>query len=142
MQSNERLFFSIIIPTYNRADLISKTIDSVLAQTFRDFEIIVVDNKSTDNTVEVLAPYISREDIRLFVQDKNYERARSRNKGFKEAKGQFVTLLDSDDVLYPCCLEDAYSFHKKNPAIKCFHSGYEIIDEHGRVVVSGKFANQ
>ncbi len=127
-------FFSVIIPTYNRAGLISKTIDSVLNQTFRDFEIIIIDNKSTDNTVEILQPYLKNSSIRLFVQDKNYERARSRNKGFEEANGEFVTLLDSDDVLYPDCLNDAYNFYLKDNTIKFFHGGYEEFNEQGKII--------
>ncbi len=133
----KQFFFSIIIPSYNRAYLIEKTLDSLFNQTFQDFEIIVVDNKSTDNTVEVLEKYVKDNRIRLFVQDKNYERARSRNKGFDEAKGKFVTLLDSDDILYPSCLEDAYQYHLSNPGIKLFHCGYQVIDEQNRVVSKG-----
>lgn len=130
-------FFSVVIPTYNRAHLIGKTIDSVLGQTFRNYEIIIVDNKSTDNTVDLLQPYLKDPRIRLFVQDRNYERARSRNKGFEEANGEFVTLLDSDDILYPSCLEDAFLYQKENVNSKFFHCGYEIIDEKGRVLVKG-----
>jgi glycosyltransferase involved in cell wall biosynthesis len=130
-------FFSVIIPTYNRAGLIAKTIDSVLHQTFQNFEIIVVDNKSTDNTVEVLQPYLKENKIRLFVQEKNYERARSRNKGFDEAKGQFVTLLDSDDVIYPGCLSDAYNYYLSHQGIKFFHCGYEIFNEQNKIIGSG-----
>jgi glycosyltransferase involved in cell wall biosynthesis len=133
----ESPFFSVIIPTYNRARLIGKTIDSVLGQTFENYEIIIVDNKSTDNTIDILRPYMNDQRIRLFVQDKNYERARSRNKGFEEARGQFVTLLDSDDILYPSCLEDAFLYHKENSAINFFHCGYQIIDEQGGVLVKG-----
>ena len=137
MPTNQQPFFSIIIPTYNRAHLIAKTINSVLAQTFTDFEIIVVDNKSTDNTVEVLQPYVSNHGIHLIVQDKNYERARSRNKGFEEARGKFVTLLDSDDILYPGCLQDAHQFHLAKPEAKFFHCSYQVIDENDNVLTRG-----
>ncbi len=137
-QSITTPFFSVIIPTYNRDQLIERTINSVLAQSYVNFEIIVVDNKSTDNTVELLQPYVDNGAIRLFVQDKNYERACSRNKGFREAKGEFVTLLDSDDILYPACLEDAFKFYEANPGIKFFHSCYEVIDERGNIMARGK----
>jgi glycosyltransferase involved in cell wall biosynthesis len=135
--NNANPFFTVIIPTYNRAHLIKKTIDSVLAQSFHDFEIIVVDNKSTDNTVEVLQPYLASNSIKLFVQDRNYERARSRNKGFEEASGKFLTLLDSDDTFYTNCLEDAYQFHQANPALGFYHCSHEVVDEEGKVVTKG-----
>ncbi len=130
-------FFSVIIPTYNRADLIVKSIESVLKQTFTDFEIIVVDNKSTDHTVEVLQPYVAANRIRLFVQEKNYERARSRNKGFEEAKGKMVTLLDSDDLIYPDCLADAHLYKLKYPEVNFFHCGNELINDKGEIVKKG-----
>jgi glycosyltransferase involved in cell wall biosynthesis len=140
--TNTQPFFSVIIPTYNRAHLISKTINSVLGQSFKDFEIIVVDNKSTDNTVEILQPYIAAGQIRLFVQDRNYERARSRNKGFEEAKGKLVTLLDSDDIIYPTCLEDAHKYYLEHPGSKFFHCSFEMIDEKGKLMMKGSLIKE
>lgn len=137
MSTNPAPFFSVIIPTYNRAHLIVKTLKSVFAQSFTDYEIIVVDNKSNDNTVEVLQPYVASNQIRLQVQDQNYERARSRNKGFELARGKFVTLLDSDDILYPDCLADAHKFSLQHPGMKFFHCSYQIIDEQDNVVTKG-----
>lgn len=91
-------FFSIIIPTYNRAKFIQKTIESVLNQTFKDFELIVVDNKSTDTTKQII---LSFHDARLifFENDKNYERCYSRNKGIIRSKGSYLLFLDSDDYI-------------------------------------------
>jgi glycosyltransferase involved in cell wall biosynthesis len=130
-------FFSVIIPSYNRADLICKTIDSVLNQTYDNFEIIVVDNKSTDDTVKRLQPYVDKQQIRLYVQERNYERAKSRNRGFDEAKGKFVTLLDSDDVLYPQCLEKARQYFDDDPKVRFFHTSYEVFDEEGSIISKG-----
>ena len=90
--------FSVIIPTFNRADFIGKTVESVLRQTFTDFEIIVIDDGSTDNTAEIIAPII---DERLTYHFKQHEeRAAARNAGTKLARGEYVTFLDSDDLLY------------------------------------------
>lgn len=125
-------FFTIIIPTYNRADLIIRTLKSVLDQSFQDFEVIIVDNKSTDNTVEVLEPYL-KENVRLFVQEKNFERARSRNKGIEVAKGKFVSLLDSDDILYHDCLQDAYNYYSEHQSVQFFHCGSEVTDINNKV---------
>lgn len=127
-------FFSIVIPTYNRAEFIEKTLKSVLEQTYEHYEVIVVDNCSTDNTEEVLRPYIESNRIRFIKHDENYERARSRNTGMAAARGDFVTFLDSDDLMYPDNLKDAASFALKNPDLKCFHNLYDFVDENGRVV--------
>src|SRR5437763_896094 len=103
-------FFSVVIPTYNRAEFILNTLNTVFAQSFEDFEVIVVDDCSTDNTVELLAPLIETNKI-IFVQhDKNYERAKARNTGAKLAKGKYLTYLDSDDFMYSDNLKDAYDF--------------------------------
>ncbi|MDZ4715334.1 MAG: glycosyltransferase family A protein [Cytophagales bacterium] len=126
---NEKPFFSVIIPTYNRAHLILRTIESVIQQRFADHEIIVVDNLSTDNTRDVLAPLIASKTIRFIQHDKNYERALSRNTGMSHARGNFVTFLDSDDVIYPGALESAYAFAQENNEYKIFHSLYELINE-------------
>jgi glycosyltransferase involved in cell wall biosynthesis len=121
--------FSIVIPTYNRADIISKSIDSICRQTYKNWEIIVVDNASTDNTKEVMTPYLAKNNIRYIVNDSNYERSYSRNRGMMMATGDFVSLLDSDDVLYPDCLQKAASFIAANPNTVFFHCLYEILDQ-------------
>ena len=92
-------YFSIIIPTYNRADLIGLTLDSVLSQQEADFEVLVVDDGSQDNTVEVVGRYA---DPRLgYYPKQNEERGAARNYGLARAKGEYVLFLDSDDLLHP-----------------------------------------
>ena len=120
------MFFSIIIPTYNREKHILKTLDSVFNQKYSKYEIIVVDNCSTDNTRQLLQPLIDENKIQFIQHDKNYERAKSRNTGMNIAKGDFVTFLDSDDLMYENNLEDAYSFALKSN-YKIFHNLYELI---------------
>jgi glycosyltransferase involved in cell wall biosynthesis len=127
-------FFSVVIPTYNRAGFIVKTLRSVLAQTYAHREVIVVDNCSTDNTAELLEPFARAGQIRFIQHERNYERSRSRNTGMEAAKGDFLTLLDSDDLMYPTCLEDAARFALDNPTVKLFQSLAEVIDESGEVV--------
>jgi len=88
-------FFSVIIPTYNRADLLPKAIDSVLKQNFRDWELIIVDDGSTDNTVEVVRSF---NDARIrYVYQTNAERCAARNNGITHALGKYICFLDSDD---------------------------------------------
>ena len=89
---------SVVIPTYNRARFIGEAIDSVLAQTFTDYEIIVVDDGSTDKTLEALHPY--RDRIRYVVKN-NQGPAGARNRGVQESRGALVAFLDSDDLWLP-----------------------------------------
>ena len=87
---------SVIIPTYNRAGLISRAIESVLAQTYSNFEIIVVDNASRDNTAEVVS-LIADARLKFIRHDVNQGPAASRNTGLRNACGDYITFLDSDD---------------------------------------------
>jgi len=103
--------FSIIIPTYNRAKLISKTIISVINQAYADFEIIVVDDGSTDNTKEVVS--IIKDPRLKYYYKTNGERGAARNFGVKTASGQYITFLDSDDILLPNYLTEANQFIEK-----------------------------
>jgi len=93
---------SVIIPTYNRAGYVCEAIDSLLAQTYRDFEIVVVDDGSTDDTCEVLRKY--GEQIR-YVYRENGGEATARNTGLRHARGKYIAFLDSDDVFLPWRLE-------------------------------------
>lgn len=131
------LLFSIIIPTYNRALLVEKTIKSVLIQTYKNYEIIVVDNCSTDNTKEILEPYIRENKIHFFQHDKNYERSKSRNTGMLHAKGDYVTFLDSDDLMGENCLIDIYKKLKHTVGVpKLIFNRYAKIDTEGRTIQS------
>jgi glycosyltransferase involved in cell wall biosynthesis len=95
---------SVIIPAYHHAAFIGEAIDSVLAQTYRDFEIIVVNDGSPDETEEVLLPYIESGKIRYFRQE-NQGAAAARNRGVKMAEGEFIAFLDDDDQWMPDKLE-------------------------------------
>ncbi len=95
-------FFSIIIPTYNRAHIITKAIESVLSQSFQDFEIIIVDDGSEDKTIEFLQSYLS-EKVHCVLQ-KNAGVCSARNHGARLAKGRYLIFLDSDDWLSENCL--------------------------------------
>jgi glycosyltransferase involved in cell wall biosynthesis len=127
-------FFSVIIPTYNRSKFILHTLNSVFQQTFQDFEVIVVDDCSTDNTEEILKSYIDNHKIRYIKHDKNYERAQSRNTGMSEAKGEFLTFLDSDDFMYENCLQDAFEYAQTHKDCHFFHNLYDLVDEKKQVI--------
>lgn len=132
--------FSIVIPTYKRAHVILKTLDYVLNQTYKNYEVIIVDNHSEDGTEEVLKGVLaSRSNVKLIVHDKNYERAVSRNTGMANATGDFLTLLDSDDIIYPYYLEEASNYIKVNPSIHFFHNLHDLRDEKGKQVYKFPF---
>ena len=100
-------FFTVVIPTYNRAGFIADTIRSVLAQTFTAFEIVVVDDGSKDNTAEVVRQFV---DPRVQYHFKeNGERGMARNYGLARAQGEYVLFLDSDDLLHPNHLATLHS---------------------------------
>lgn len=94
-------FFSTIIPVYNRANLIAATLESVLNQTFADYEVIVVDDGSTDHTLDVLQRFGDRITI---LQQPNEGPGAARNLGIHQAKGTYITFLDSDDLWFPWTL--------------------------------------
>jgi glycosyltransferase involved in cell wall biosynthesis len=119
--------FSIIIPTYNRAGFIAKTINSVLSQSYRNFEIIIVDDGSTDNTIDVLRPFLS--DRISYEKIPNGERAAARNVGMNKAKGDYITFLDSDDLYYTDYLENAVQSLQKYNYPVFFHLAYETWSE-------------
>ena len=95
---------SVIVLTYNRARLVTETIDSILKQSFRDFELLIVDNCSTDNTEEVIGKY-SDGRIRYFKNDNGGLIAVNRNYGLSQAKGEYIAFCDDDDLWLPEKLE-------------------------------------
>ena len=102
--------FSIIIPTYNRADMIAETIESVINQTHYDWELILIDDGSTDNTKEVVSKFI-KQDLRIrYVFQENAERSVARNNGIQNAKGDWICFLDSDDLFASNHLEGIHKF--------------------------------
>jgi glycosyltransferase involved in cell wall biosynthesis len=108
---------SVVIPTFNREHCVRQSLDSVLAQTFKDFEVIVVDDGSTDGTVEVLKSYGDK--IRLIGQS-NAGAGAARNTGIRAAQGKYVAFLDSDDQWRPEKLEVQMGFIKKYGAKVCY----------------------
>ena len=129
---------SIIMPSYNTASFIKETIQSVLNQTYSKWELIIVDDCSTDNTDEVLEN-IKDSRIRYFKNDKNSGAAVSRNKALREARGQWIAYLDSDDLWMPEKLEKQIRFMEAN-GYAFSYTNYEEIDVDGNktgVKVSG-----
>jgi glycosyltransferase involved in cell wall biosynthesis len=124
-------FFTIVIPTYNRADLIGKTLDSLCEQTYFQFEIIIVDDGSTDNTSEVVEHYLA--DPRIFhFSKKNGERGAARNFGATKARGSYINFFDSDDLAYPNHLQEARKAIDKLNRPEVFHLSYDMRSPDGK----------
>ena len=123
---------SVIIPTYNRERFITETIDSVLAQTYRDFEVIVVDDGSTDNTQAVLAQYADR--ITTIYQE-NKRQPAARNTGLRAAHGEYILLLDSDDLIPPEKLAVQVAFLDTHLEFGLVYSGWQNINEDGTCIL-------
>lgn len=122
--------FSVIIPAYNREKELPKCIESVLEQTYKNFEIIIVDNGSTDSTKEIVQNYINQDSrIKYFWQENSGSPAGSRNTGIQKALGEWIAFLDSDDYWYPNKLEMvAKALDENNDTIAVSHYEDKIID--------------
>ncbi len=125
-------FFSIIIPVYNRSHLLGETIDTVLNQSHPDFEIIIVDDGSTENIKKVLDIKYSNESKIKYFHKQNEERGAARNYGLKHANGDYAVFFDSDDFMKPHYLEVLNRIIVENPGIKLLAAKYNY-DNSGNV---------
>jgi len=130
--NRNHLLFSIVIPTYNRADFLPATIKSLLAQTFQKFELLIVDDGSTDDTEQVVR---TLNDPRLFYFKKeNAERGAARNFGARLAKGEYINFFDSDDLAYANHLHMAEATVTKLASPEVFHLGYDVKNTQGQLL--------
>ncbi|WP_105265356.1 glycosyltransferase family 2 protein [Pseudoalteromonas sp. T1lg76] len=122
---------SVIMPLYNAASFLEETVQSVIQQTLTDWELIIVDDFSTDSSLSVLAPLIDAEPrIKLIQQAENAGVSVARNKAISNAKGRYIAFLDSDDLWLPYKLEKQIDFMRSNN-IAFSYSAYEKVDEAG-----------
>ncbi len=119
---------SVVIPSYNRADYIPATLDSVLAQTFSDFELVFIDDGSTDNTEEILKKYIEKDKRVKYFKQENSERAVARSFGIKQSEADLVCLVDSDDLWYANKLEKQVKVMDENPNVVLVYAAVNRID--------------
>lgn len=124
---------SVNIATYNRGQFIAEAIESVLAQTFTDWELIIVNDASTDNTEATVAPFLADPRIRYFRNEKNQNISLTRNRGLAESHGEFIAILDSDDLW---CdrekLAKQVAFLEKNSHYAAVGTGVIKIDKTGQ----------
>lgn len=127
-------YFSVIIPTYNRAHFIGRTIESVLGQTFADWELWIIDDGSTDNTPEVVEKYLSDPRIRYVFQE-NAKESAARNHGMRLARGKFLCLLDSDDIYHENHLRVLFDRIKKENETPGFYHTFSLIHKQNGEVI-------
>ena len=129
---------SIIMPSWNTARFIAESIQSVIAQTYRNWELLIVDDCSTDNTDEIVSSF-KDERIKYFKNEKNSGAALTRNRAMREAQGEWIAFLDSDDLWAPEKLEKQIRFMKEHDYTFSYHE-YVKIDEEDKplnIYVSG-----
>lgn len=126
-------FFTIIIPTFNRASLLGKTVESVLSQRFSDFELLIIDDGSTDNTQEVVELFKADGRVQYFRKN-NGERGAARNYGTARANGEYINFFDSDDLMYPNHLEVAHRFIQDKELPEIFHVAYDYKTPDGTLI--------
>lgn len=123
---------SIIMPSWNTDKFIAESIQSVINQTYKKWELLIVDDCSTDNTDKIVADFHD-DRIRYFKNKKNCGAASARNKALREAQGEWIAFLDSDDVWNPEKLEKQILFMKKNGYVFSYHE-YEKINENSELL--------
>lgn len=122
---------SVVIPLYNKEKQIAYTLQSVFEQTFQDFEIVVVDDGSTDNSVEEVEKF---DDSRIrLIHQTNAGVSAARNRGIEEASGELIAFLDADDVWMPEYLATQYGLYQKYPECSAYACNYEFRDSEGKV---------
>lgn len=126
---------SIITPCYNGERFIKETIDSVESQTYPNWEMLIIDDGSTDNSEKIVNQYVEKDSRIKLIKQKNAGSAAARNNGIRHAQGQYIALLDSDDIWLPEFLNDQIGFMSEKKAF-CVCSSYRRIDENSDETLS------
>ncbi|MGE5699638.1 MAG: glycosyltransferase family 2 protein [Deltaproteobacteria bacterium] len=121
---------TVFMPVYNGEKYIRHAIDSVLRQSFMDFELLIINDGSTDDSVEIIRSYRDHR-IRILHNESNSGLVQTRNRGIREASAEYIALLDSDDIAFPNRLEEQLSFMEGHPGYGFVGSWVELIDENG-----------
>ena len=131
--NDNNILVTIVTPSFNQGQFVEETIQSVLNQTYPNIEYIFVDGGSTDTTMEIAEKY--KEQIDVIIHEKDKGQADAINKGFMLAKGELVGWINSDDILYPDCVEKIVELYQSNPDGAIFYHSYnDMIDEKGNPI--------
>lgn len=124
---------SVVMPVYNTERYLRQATESILNQTFRDFEFIIIDDCSTDSSPEIIQEYAGKDRrIRVLHNSRNLNNARARNRGIKVATGKYVAQMDSDDISLPNRLKKQFKFMEEHPEVVVSGGAVELIDENDR----------
>ena len=138
MMSNPKI--SVLMPAYNAEKYIAEAIESILNQTFKDFEFIIIDDCSTDGTYSIIQRYAKRDDRMIVLKnEKNLKICETLNKGIEIAKGKYIARMDADDWSYPDRLEKQFKFMEENPEIGISGGTMEVCDEKMKVLNQRKY---
>jgi glycosyltransferase involved in cell wall biosynthesis len=124
---------SVILPCYNGSRWISQSIESVLAQTYKDFELIIVDDRSTDNSREIISSYLYDERVHYIYQE-NRGFSGALNRGIRESRGAFIGFIGQDDLYMPNKLQVQVKYFNEHKDADLIHSNYCSVDSSGRII--------
>lgn len=138
MMNNPKI--SVLMPAYNTEKYIAEAIESILNQTFKDFEFIIIDDCSIDRTWEIIQEYASKDDRIVALRNKkNLKLSGTLNKGIKIARGDYIARMDADDISFPNRLEKQLDFMEKHPEIGISGATMEIINEASSIIGKRKY---
>lgn len=140
--SMESDLVSIVMPAFNAEKHIRASIDSVLAQTYSNFELIIINDASTDGTASLLNQFSAEPRVRLITNNSNLGLPSTRNKGIQVASGKYVALLDSDDIWLPEFLQNQVAILHSNPEISLLGCDFDFIDQDGQDITEEKVLEQ
>jgi glycosyltransferase involved in cell wall biosynthesis/2-polyprenyl-3-methyl-5-hydroxy-6-metoxy-1,4-benzoquinol methylase/predicted nucleic acid-binding Zn-ribbon protein len=129
---------SVVLPVYNQAYLLEESIQSVLNQTYKNFELIIVNDGSTDNIKPILDKYAHHQKVLILTQE-NQKLPKALTNGFLYASGEFYTWTSADNIMLPKQLEEQVKFLQKNPDVDMVYCDYEAIDDRGKPLVNSDF---
>lgn len=125
----EDIFFSVVMPLYNKQNTVIRAVSSVILQNYKEFELIIVDDGSTDKSLDVVNSVV--DDRVKIISQKNRGVSAARNEGLKSAHGQFVCFLDADDVWMPDHLTTIHNLVRKSPSASLYSCRHSVVDENG-----------
>jgi glycosyltransferase involved in cell wall biosynthesis len=125
---------SVMMPVYNAERYVGQAIDSILAQTLGDFEFLIADDGSTDNSLSLLKTYVEQDQRIRLTSNPNQGVSRTRNQMLQQARGEFIAVMDADDIALPERFALQIDFLRQHPAVICVGGSHHLIDDAGRLL--------